>query len=254
MRHHRFINMGKLAADHSGSQNEMAKLHQACKDWGFFQLINHGTTIVIEKMKLVMEDFFKLPLQQKTAYALPNDSITIFSYFCSNIMLLLYFLKRLAFLVCMTLFKLIGANLGVDPDKLLQKVIGLTPQSDATGLTLLIQVNDVQSLQIKKSNTWLHIKPIPGAIIINIGDIMIMSNGEYSSNEHRAIVDFCKERLSIAAFHRTNFIAKVVGPLVDLVKEIGAQYNTIETEGLLRPYLSSKLDGKSLLDHMRINK
>ena len=80
-----------------------------------------------------------------------------------------------------------------------------------------------------------------------------MSNGEYSSIEHRAIVDFCKERLSIAAFHRTNFIAKV-GPLVDLVKEIGAQYNTIEIEGLLRPHLSSKLDGKSLLDHLRINK
>ena len=80
-----------------------------------------------------------------------------------------------------------------------------------------------------------------------------MSNEEYSSIEHRAIVDFHKERLSIAAFHGTNFTAKV-GPLADLVKEIGAQYNTIETEGLLRLYLSSKLDGKSLLDHMRINK
>lgn len=30
------------------------------------------------------------------------------------------------------------------------KVMGLTPHSDATGLTLLIQVNDVQGLQIKK--------------------------------------------------------------------------------------------------------
>ncbi|KAJ0918485.1 putative (S)-norcoclaurine synthase [Helianthus annuus] len=29
----------------------------------------------------------------------------------------------------------------------------------------------------------------------------IMSNGEYSSIEHRAVVDFEKERLSIAAFH-----------------------------------------------------
>ncbi|MFS8027282.1 putative (S)-norcoclaurine synthase [Helianthus anomalus] len=29
----------------------------------------------------------------------------------------------------------------------------------------------------------------------------IMGNGEYSSIEHRAVVDFEKERLSIAAFH-----------------------------------------------------
>ncbi|XP_027166746.1 S-norcoclaurine synthase 1-like [Coffea eugenioides] len=82
----------------------------------------------------------------------------------------------------------------------------LTPHSDATGLTLLVQVNDVQGLQIKKSNTWVPIKPIPGAIIINIGDTMeIMSNGEYSSIEHRAVVDFHKERLSIAAFHSKSW-------------------------------------------------
>lgn len=52
------------------------------------------------------------------------------------------------------------------------KVIGLTPHSDATGLTLLVQVNDVQGLQIKKNNKWVPVKPIPGAIIINIGDVM----------------------------------------------------------------------------------
>lgn len=52
------------------------------------------------------------------------------------------------------------------------KVIGLTPHSDATGLTLLVQVNDVQGLQIKKNNKWIPVKPIPGAIIINIGDVM----------------------------------------------------------------------------------
>ncbi|XP_027181618.1 codeine O-demethylase-like [Coffea eugenioides] len=172
--------------------------------------------------------------------------------------------------VCMT-----QTNLGVDPDKLCNiyqdgirgirmnyyppcqqadKVIGLTPHSDATTLTLLVQVNDVQGLQIKKNNTWVPIRPIPGAIIINIGDIMeIMSNGEYSSIERRAVVDFHKEKFSIAAFHGKNFTAKV-GPLADLAKEIEAQYKTIETEGLLRLNLSAKLDGKSLLDHIRINK
>ncbi|XP_071917962.1 protein SRG1-like [Coffea arabica] len=144
--------------------------------------------------------------------------------------------------VCMTLFKLMWANLGVDPEKLCSiyqdgtqgirmnyyppcqqadKVIGQTSHSDAIGLTLLVQVNDVQGLQIKKTNTWVPIKPIPGEIIINIGDIM-ESNGEYRSIEHRAVVDFHKERLPITAFHGTNFTAKV-GPVADLVKEIGEQ-------------------------------
>ncbi|KAK9266915.1 hypothetical protein L1049_027174 [Liquidambar formosana] len=83
-----------------------------------------------------------------------------------------------------------------------KKVMGLTPHSDATGLTLLMEVNDVQGLQIKKNGKWVPIRPIPGAFIINVGDIIeIVSNGEYNSIEHRAVVNPVKKRLSIAAFH-----------------------------------------------------
>lgn len=52
------------------------------------------------------------------------------------------------------------------------EVIGIAPHSDATGLTVLLQVNEVQGLQIRKAGKWLPIKPIPGAFIINIGDII----------------------------------------------------------------------------------
>jgi len=40
------------------------------------------------------------------------------------------------------------------------KVMGLTPHSDATGLTLLIQANDVRGLQIKKNGKWISIRSI----------------------------------------------------------------------------------------------
>ena len=93
----------------------------------------------------------------------------------------------------MKLLKLISANLGVKsetlsslfedgtqgvrmnfypPCKEANKVMGLSPHSDATGLTLLAQVNDVQGLQVKKDGKWVPIKPIPGAFIVNIGDII----------------------------------------------------------------------------------
>lgn len=52
------------------------------------------------------------------------------------------------------------------------KVLGLSPHSDAVGLTLLLQVNQVQGLQIKKNGAWMPIKPLPGAFIVNIGDIL----------------------------------------------------------------------------------
>ena len=95
--------------------------------------------------------------------------------------------------VTMLLLKFMSRNLGLNPMTLpsvfeegtqgvrmnyyppcvlANKVMGLTPHSDATGLTLLLQVNDVQGLQIKKNGKWLPVKPVPGAFIVNIGDVI----------------------------------------------------------------------------------
>ncbi|KAK6947456.1 Isopenicillin N synthase-like, Fe(2+) 2OG dioxygenase domain [Dillenia turbinata] len=164
-------------------------------------------------------------------------------------------------------------NLGIDPKRLLNmfengtqgirmnyyppcvqadKVMGLTPHSDATGLTLLLQVNEVLGLQIRKYGKWLSINPVPGAFIVNVGDIIeIMSNGEYRSIEHRAVVHVEKERMSIAAFHSPNMKAEI-GPISDLVKDKNPIYKTISHDDYVRLVVGSKLDGKSLLGHMKL--
>uniref|UniRef100_A0A251VAV5 Putative oxoglutarate/iron-dependent dioxygenase n=1 Tax=Helianthus annuus TaxID=4232 RepID=A0A251VAV5_HELAN len=100
------------------------------------------------------------------------------------------------------LFELISINLGIEPETICKmidfenctqgirmnyypvyppcpearKVLGKTPHSDATGLTLLVQVNEVQGLQMKKNSKWVPIKPIPGSIIVNIGDVLEVIN------------------------------------------------------------------------------
>ncbi|KAL2331278.1 hypothetical protein Fmac_018859 [Flemingia macrophylla] len=80
-----------------------------------------------------------------------------------------------------------------------EKVIGLTPHSDGVGLTILLQVNEVEGLQIKKNGMWVPIMPLPNAFIVNIGDILeIITNGIYQSIEDRATVNSEIERLSIA--------------------------------------------------------
>ncbi|KAF3584972.1 hypothetical protein F2Q69_00026911 [Brassica cretica] len=52
------------------------------------------------------------------------------------------------------------------------QVIGLTPHSDAVALTILLQVNDVEGLQIKKDGKWVFVKPLPNAFIVNVGDVL----------------------------------------------------------------------------------
>lgn len=53
-----------------------------------------------------------------------------------------------------------------------EQVIGVTPHSDPTGLTILFQLNEMEGLQIRKDDIWIPIKPLPSAFIINIGDVV----------------------------------------------------------------------------------
>ncbi|KAK8542232.1 hypothetical protein V6N12_014833 [Hibiscus sabdariffa] len=53
-----------------GDEHETRKLDLACKDWGFFQIINHGVAEeVLLKMKAAIAAFFGLPLEEKNKYA-----------------------------------------------------------------------------------------------------------------------------------------------------------------------------------------
>ncbi|CAN1189336.1 Protein SRG1 [Linum perenne] len=49
--------------------SELAKLHSACKDWGFFQLVNHVVcSTVVDNMKKQVEEFFNLPMEIKKKF------------------------------------------------------------------------------------------------------------------------------------------------------------------------------------------
>jgi isopenicillin N synthase-like dioxygenase len=53
-----------------------------------------------------------------------------------------------------------------------EKVIGLTKHSDPVGVTILLQINEVEGLQIKKNSMWIPLKPLSNAFIVNIGDML----------------------------------------------------------------------------------
>jgi len=52
------------------------------------------------------------------------------------------------------------------------QVMGLTQHSDAAGLTILLQVNQVEGLQIKKDGKWVVVKPLRDALVVNVGEIL----------------------------------------------------------------------------------
>ncbi|KAK3011288.1 hypothetical protein RJ639_011463 [Escallonia herrerae] len=134
-----------------------------------------------------------------------------------------------------------------------EQVIGLTPHSDATGITILLQVNGVKGLQIKKDGVWLPVKFLPDAFVVNLGDIMeILSNGLYYSIEHRATVNSTTERISIAMFINPK-IEGEVGPALSVTNSKNwPLFKRVLQEEYSRDFFSRKLNGKFFLEQMKI--
>ncbi|KAG6696065.1 hypothetical protein I3842_09G128500 [Carya illinoinensis] len=132
--------------------------------------------------------------------------------------------------------------------------IGLTPHSDPVGLTILLQINEMEGLQIRKNGMWNPVKPLPNSFIVNIGDILeIVTNGTYRSIEHRAMVNSEKERLSIATFYSPKLDGDM-GPAPSLIssEKSPALFKRIGVADYFRGVYSREVNGKSYLETMRI--
>lgn len=55
-------------------------------------------------------------------------------------------------------------------------VLGISPHSDSSTITLLLQDDEVTGLQIKHDGMWVPVRPIPNAIVVNIGDALEVHN------------------------------------------------------------------------------
>ncbi|KAJ9183054.1 hypothetical protein P3X46_006970 [Hevea brasiliensis] len=301
------IEMKRLLS-HESMDSELAKLHCACKDWGFFQLVNYEVKhSLLEKIKKEVQDLFDLPMEEKKklwqypgevegfgqAFVVSEDQKLDWGdlffmvtqpvharkpHLFPNLPLPLREtldtysseVKNLA----MAILAQMAKALEIEAREIIEifedghqsmrmnyyppcpepnKVIGLTPHSDATGLTILLQVNEVEGLQIKKDGNWVSIKPLPNAFVINIGDILeIISNGTYRSIEHRATVNSAKERLSIATFYAPRYSAEI-GPAPSLIsKQTPALFKKIGVEEYFQTLFARELHSKSHLDTLRI--
>nr|CAB3472962.1 unnamed protein product [Digitaria exilis] len=261
------------------------------------QLVNHGVPEeVIQDVRRDITEFFKLPLEAKKAYAQLPDDIQgygqgfVFSEtqkldWADMIYLKLrpMEMRNIRFWpaqppsfrnsmdkfstevakVTSCLLRLMAMDMGVEPERLMEKfkgqpqtmkvtyyppcrqagkVIGLSPHTDACALTLLLHVNNVQGLQIRRDDgKWHAIEPLEGAFIVN-----------YKSVEHMASVQPDKERISVAMFHQL-LPNTTVGPLPELVNGGGARYRSVDYTDFMKQFFSEKHDGGVRhLDHYRI--
>ena len=83
-----------------------------------------------------------------------------------------------------------------------ERQIGIGAHSDYECFTILC-TDDVPALQVLNSaGEWIQAPPIPGAFIVNVGDLMARwTNDYFASTVHRAINRSGRERYSIPFFY-----------------------------------------------------
>ncbi|KAM7258927.1 hypothetical protein ACFE04_014668 [Oxalis oulophora] len=281
----------------------------ACRDWGFFQVVNHGIDHELLKgTREVWREFFSLPVEDKLEYANTPDT---YEGYGSRVGLekgslldwsdyfFLHFLPHSikkeskwpaqpracrelsakygeeVITFCETLMKVMSINLGLKEDHLQnafggEKVgaclranyypkcpqphltLGLSPHSDPGGITILFPDDNVAGLQVRRDNNWVTIKPVPNAIIVNLGDQMqVLSNAIYKSVEHRVIANSVEDRLSLALFYnpRSDIL---IEPLKELVTEDRSALYQPMTFDEYRLYIRTKgACGKTQLESLK---
>ncbi|KAI3504161.1 hypothetical protein L1887_32706 [Cichorium endivia] len=133
--------------------------------------------------------------------------------------------------------------------------MGATKHTDDGFITVLLQ-DEIGGLQILHQNQWVDVPPTPGALVINIGDLLqLISNDKLKSVEHRVVANEKGPRVSVACFFSTSLTpsTKVYGPIKELVSDDNpAKYKETTVQDFIHHSFSKGLDGTPRLLHLKL--
>ena len=132
-------------------------------------------------------------------------------------------------------------------------ITGLRAHTDAGGVILLFQDDQVSGLQLLKDGAWVDVPPMRHAIVVNIGDqLEVITNGRYKSVMHRVLTRPDGNRMSLASFYNPGADA-VIFPAPALVEELSeeeaeragsAVYPRFVFEDYMNLYMRHKFEAK----------
>lgn len=164
--------------------------------------------------------------------------------------------------------------------------LGGSKHSDSSFLTVLLP-DLIEGLQVLRDGFWFDVPPVPGALIINVGDLLqaslnnqcmfvcsqlqfwlfkdfvfvlvlmqLITNDKFISSEHRVLANRAtRARVSVACFFTTGLRPnpRMYGPIRELVSEDNPpKYREITIKEFTTHRNAKGLDGTPDLPHFKI--
>ncbi|WOH09730.1 hypothetical protein DCAR_0729188 [Daucus carota subsp. sativus] len=290
------INMEKLNGEERAAT--MDRIKDACENWGFFEVLNHGISIELmdtverltkEHYKKSMEQRFKEMVEKKGLETVQNEIDDLdweSTFFLSHLpqsnmadipdledeyrKAMKEFAKGIEKLA-EELLDLLCENLGLEKGYLKKAfcgskgptfgtkvsnyppcpkpdlIKGLRAHTDAGGIILLFQDDQVSGLQLLKDGEWIDVPPMRHSIVINLGDqLEVITNGKYKSVMHRVIAQTDGNRMSLASFYNPGGDA-VIYPepkLLEKEEQNGQVYPKFVFQDYMKLYAGLKFQAK----------
>ncbi|CAN1151781.1 1-aminocyclopropane-1-carboxylate oxidase homolog 1 [Linum perenne] len=134
--------------------------------------------------------------------------------------------------------------------------LGCVHHTDIDFLTVILQ-DQVGGLQVLHHNSWIDVPYIPGALVVNIGDMLqLISNDKFISALHRVKAQKVGPRVSNATFfgHGSSKFTRLYGPIKELVSEKNPpKYKEITIRDFYRASYEKGVDGTSILPRLKLD-
>ncbi|KAE8683718.1 putative molybdopterin cofactor sulfurase [Hibiscus syriacus] len=140
---------------------------------------------------------------------------------------------------------------GPDHDEVVNQIVRA---AETLGFFQVINRGVPEDVDMEKKGEWVEIPPVPGALVINVGDMLqIWSNGRYKSAEYRVRTTSTKSRVSIPIFVSPQGTQKIA-PLPQVVEKDGvARYRELVFSDYMNCFFGNAHDGKKSLGFAKTN-
>ncbi len=109
-----------------------------------------------------------------------------------------------------------------------EHLFGVGEHTDAGALTLLLQ-DDQPGLEVCRDGQWHLVEPTPGALVINVGDmIQVWSNDRYRAALHRVVTNPSRDRYSVPFFLSPSYETTYAPLPTTVTPERPARYRPIQ--------------------------